>query len=871
VLFLAFVAARIKRREHPKMNNLLVKVTIAWIVGYALAIKLGPVPAAGRWLLPSALAVLIAAIFVRQAAREVQGRRRLALLVLILLTACLYYGWNEDRNRTKLPAAVSGSETAAMEVAGTLLTPVDVDGDRATFVLRTRTISVASAAPLSVRERLRVTVRLIRQQEQAVAASWQRGDKLRLTGKLIRPEPARNYGGFDYRAYLRRQHIHCLLSAKGTDGIERESAAASLSLLALQRKLDGLRSLLAAKLASAFPPEQAGYMNGLVLGITDGIDPEQYDQFSGLGLTHLLAISGLHVAVFTGALLWLSGRLRIPRETAIRLVLLLLPLYVLLTGAAASIVRAGLMAGLGLLAVLLGRRKDALSLVCLAALLMLVRNPYYALDVGFQLSFLVTAGLIVGVTPLSRLLPIRQPQLNGAVSVALTAQLVSFPLTVYYFNQLSFLSLPANLLLVSLVSFVVTPGGTLAMLAALVHPGTAQLLAWPVVVLNRVTFGIVSAMNAVPGMRLIYPSPPGWWIPLYYACGGLLLAAAVRAKEARRLRQTGVMLPEGFGSVRSPFLRLSAAGGRNAAAGLFVVLLVGGCVPSDRWQSAAGSVSFLDVGQGDSILIRTPEGRTLLIDGGGTVNFRKPGESWKDRRDPYEVGEKLLVPLLKKRGIRSLDTLIISHLDEDHIGGLQAVLEEFPVHRVLFNGTLKKSDSAERLLRTALHQGAAVEAALRPSRYQPDGETELTFLGPAAAAGVLTVEPDQNDRSLVFLLDMLGHRFLFPGDAGQEAERELLAQLPELPDGRPVEVLKVGHHGSSTSTTADWLAFWQPEHAVISVGKNNRYGHPSAALLARLSTAGANVDRTDLSGEIRIQVSREGLRIERKLAGADGT
>ncbi|WP_438433271.1 ComEC/Rec2 family competence protein [Gorillibacterium sp. sgz500922] len=851
------------------MKSLLVQATAAWVLGYAAAIGFGPVPQAARWMIPVGFAVLAAALPAIRQARPLSGKRTLALLLLVGAAACLFYSGNDERNRTKLPAANAEElNGVTIEATGAVLNPVEVDGDRAILLLRTTEVTLEGDAPLKVREKLRVTVRLQSLEEQRTAAGWRRGDTLRLTGELLRPEPARNFGGFDYRAYLRRQHIHYQLSAKGAAGVERLPASPSISLVTLERTLDRVRSTLSAKLAGSFPDDQSGYMNGLVLGITDGIDPEQYDRFSGLGLTHLLAISGMHVAVFIGALLWIFRRLRMPRETAIILILLLLPLYVLLTGAAPSIVRAGLMAALGLFATLRGRTKEALRLIGLAALAMLVWNPYYVLDVGFQLSFLVTAGLVLGVTPLSRLLPIRRKKLNAALSVALMAQLVSFPLTVYYFNQISFLSLAANLLLVSVVSFVVTPGGTLAMLAALVHPGTAKLLAWPVVVLNRVTFGLVEGLNAVPGMKLVYPTPPVWWIPLYYACGGLLLSAALRAKESRQLRRTGIRLPDPPGPLPLGS-RFGAVRQRNAAACLLAVLLVSGCTPPDARQTGIGTVSFLDVGQGDSILIRTPGNRILLVDGGGTVRFRKPGEEWKERSDPYEVGKKLLVPLLKKRGIGKIDTLIVSHLDEDHIGGLQAVVEEITVHRILFNGTLKKSESVEKLFRTALGKQIPVEEALSGSRYRPDGETELMFLNPTAPSGDLVRAPDQNGQSLVFTLDMLGRRFLFPGDAGEETERAILNAYAELAGGRPVDVLKVGHHGSRTSTTAAWLAYWQPEYAVISAGKNNSYGHPSPDTLTRLAAAEARVFRTDEDGEIRMKVSRKALSIERKLAGAN--
>ncbi|MEO3947855.1 ComEC/Rec2 family competence protein [Gorillibacterium sp. CAU 1737] len=856
----------------------LVKGTLALLAGYSAAARFGPAPSAGLMLGVSLL--LIAGWggiqLVSRKRLPAQGHalrhgrspiQSMLPILLMVMVSFLYYSWFDSANQSDLQEKTAASlDGATIEATGTLLTPVEVDGDRASFYLKGTSASVQGAPEVEVEEKLRVTVRLLREEEQAVAAAWRRGDRVHLTGTLRKPEPARNYGGFDYRSYLRRQHIHYLLSVKGTDGIVQSGKEAGwLSLLPIQRAVDELREKLSGSIEAVFPEDQAGYMNGLILGITDGIEPDQYEQFSELGLTHLLAISGLHVAVFVAAFLGLFRLLRLPRETAQLIVMVLLPFYVLLTGAAPSIMRAGLMAMLALYAARKNRLKDGLHLVSLTALLMLLVHPYYLMDVGFQLSFLVTAGLILGVPSFSRLLPVKNPLLNGTLSVTLVAQLASFPLTVYYFNQVSFLSLPANLLLVSIVSYVVTPGGTLAMLAVLVYPAAGEWIAWPVALVNRASFRLVSWMNQGAHVRLIWPSPPVGWILFYYAACALLLAALAREQAARRRRKAGIRLPERFGSGRGrtgfPLSRV-----RNASAALFVLALgCGGILPGGE-RAQAATVSFLDIGQGDSILVTTPAGRHLLIDGGGALTIKRAGEEWKQRRDPYEVGKKTLVPLLKKRGIGILDAVFVTHLDEDHIGGLMAVVEQLTVRKLVFNGTLKNSPMAERLFRTAEERGIPLYQAGEGSRYRPDDDTELVFLGPPAPTGELKLAAEQNEVSLVFLLKLYNRTFLFTGDMGQITERELIANRNVLPTGGyPIDVLKVAHHGSKHSTGIGWLSYWQPRFAVISVGKSNLYGHPSADTLTRLNEAEASVLRTDERGEVRFRVTREALHVETRL------
>lgn len=321
-----------------------------------------------------------------------------------------------------------------------------------------------------------------------------------------------------------------------------------------------------------------------------------------------------------------------------------------------------------------------------------------------------------------------------------------------------------------------------------------------------------------------------------------------------------------------------------------------------------GEVDFLNVGQGDSILIRTPTHRVLLVDGGGTLSFVKKGEEWRLRKDPYEVGRKLLVPLLKRRGIHAIDYLIVSHEDADHIGGLQAVLEEIPVKRLLFNGTLKESSNAKKLFRLALDRHIPLYPVHGGMKLQVDDFTELTFLYPAAEAAqaptdsnVLHVENQQNAYCVVFWMRMYRSTFLFTGDMDQAAEAEIvqgnpLAEIRKMEpgsggwgrddgsvnaargwggnptdttgdgtDARPrIDVLKVAHHGSKTSTSEAWLDYWKPLTAVISVGKNNVYGHPNPQVLERLQSEASAVYRTDLDGEVQFRVDPDGLRVRKK-------
>ncbi|WMT42340.1 MBL fold metallo-hydrolase [Paenibacillus sp. D2_2] len=263
------------------------------------------------------------------------------------------------------------------------------------------------------------------------------------------------------------------------------------------------------------------------------------------------------------------------------------------------------------------------------------------------------------------------------------------------------------------------------------------------------------------------------------------------------------------------------------------------------------------------------------MDGGGTVSFRKPGESWRDRREPFEVGAKTVVPLLKKRGIHRLDIVIATHGDQDHIGGLQAVIEQFPIGALLFNGSFSESKTLDKLMQTAVKKKTPIYAVSRGMILKPDSSTSLEFIAPlihdlegGMSNSSIPYIKEQNPESVVFRLEMDGASFLFTGDTDEATERKMLAlehqESPEGGDMHPVDMLKVSHHGSKTSTSALWVRRYRPTASVISAGVNNTYGHPNAGVMERLAQSGSNIFRTDLQGEIQVVVRKGAIQARYK-------
>ncbi|SDT34289.1 competence protein ComEC [Paenibacillaceae bacterium GAS479] len=829
------------------------------------------------------------------AALALAGQARYGLAAACLAAYALAAGerlWADARSQTALSALYAAAEAQLeppelrVEAAGTVVSPVEFDGDLVQLRLEAHSLRAGDAQQAKpLRETLLVRVKLLHEQELAAAKAWRRGNSVRLRGTLELPAPPANRGGFDYRRYLRSQGITWLLQVQGAGAVQA-APGKSHSAAALLGRMDAARAQLGSALTRIYPADQAGYMQALVLGNQDETDPELYRRFARLGLTHIMAVSGMHVAVMLGLLGFSLRQLRLTKERILLLLMFAVPPYVLFTGASPSILRAGLMALLGLAAARAGKLKDGLHLLAASAVLLLLWNPRLIESVSFQLSYIVTAGLILGVPAVNRLLSRPRSRLRfvqDAVVVTFVAQAISFPVTIYYFNQIHLLSLPANLLLVPFISFLIMPAGAAVMLVEPIWPGAAQLLANWSTEANMWTFRLIEWMGEWSDGSTIWATPSLWWIVSYYAVLFGLLQSLGRWRSCKQAaaeetcfsdnEDTQPLLPVKDTSRYSPSTApamsvqtrirnvassLRSPLTRSVLTGSILLLLLLHAFHSG-WYDRAAYVQFLNVGQGDAILIRTPSGQTILIDGGGTMQFRR--EAWRQRRDPYEIGRKMLVPLLMKRGVSEIDLLVVTHLDQDHIGGLEAVLDGIPVKRLLWNGSLKEAGETPPLLQRAINKGIPLYGAEAGMSWQPDVSTRLDVLWPTKHNDMQPIE-EQNEQSVVLLLTLFNRSFLLAGDLGSVSESAVMetAKSLALPArNTPIDVLKAGHHGSKNSTSAAWLSYWKPSVSVLSAGIDNRYGHPSEDVLMRLKQFSSRAVRTDLNGEIEFRVTPQGM------------
>ena len=654
------------------------------------------------------------------------------------------------------------------------------------------------------------------------------GDELEIEGLLETPPELED---FSYREYLARQGIYSILwrpqiTLKNHD----QGSAPRRALLAFKRRAQRVIALILHE-------PQAALLTGILLGIETGIPADLAKAFSATGTTHIIAISGFNISIIAGLLSRLAQRL-FGKRRAMPVALAGIIVYTILVGASAAVVRAAIMGCLYVIATHYGRQTEALTSLIAAATLMTLLNPQTLWDLGFQLSFAATLGLILYTPPLqswferllsSALSPGTARRavevLNEALIVTLAAQITTLPIIVYHFRRLSLVTLLSNFLILSAQPGVMLWGG-LATMAGLIWLPLGQVIGWIAWLFLTYTIRAVEITASFPyaSLDLGHVSPGLVW--LYY---GLLAGATLASRqEPSRLKSLQRRLTDRLSTKVLIAVLITAA---------ILVWVAVASLPDGKLH-----VVFFDVGEGDAIFIETPRGQQILIDGGPSPTTLI---SALGRRMPFWD--------------RSLDLVILTHADEDHLAGLIPVLERYRVGRVLDSGYEHVSPMYERWLELIEEKGIPNHLARAGMRVETGDGVELVVLHPGPELMKYT-DADANNNSVVIRLFMGQVSFLLSGDIEEAAEGMLVASGQELTS----TVLKVPHHGSSTSSSAAFLNAVNPELVVISVGADNRFGHPSPQVLERLEdlVGEERVLRTDEDGIIEVVTDGERIWIK---------
>lgn len=561
-----------------------------------------------------------------------------------------------------------------------------------------------------------------------------------------------------------------------------------------------LRTRLNAAIKKGLPPKEAALLAGLLFGTRSDLPVEWEEAFRRTGTLHILVASGSNVVLVLTPVFWLRGRLG-----ARRAALLAIPfaiLYWALTEGEPSVSRATVMVVVTLLGQALGR--DAYPIASLSAAVggLLLVEPGMLTNIGFQLSVAATLGILLFTRPIQGWLTdrLRMPAWLGApLAVTLAAQTLTEPLTLHYFGAVSLVAPIANLPVGWIVNYLVAAACALSVVALIFPP--LLLLAYPGVWL---LVAIVKIFAAMPGAFVLIPPLPWAGVLLWY---GALLAL---------------------------FLPLPR---RRLLAGVLATLCILGWPVVYARAPGLLRVTFIDVGQGDAILVQLPDGATILVDAGPA------SEDWS-------AGEARVVPFLRREGIGRLTYAVVTHGDQDHAGGMPAVLSEIPATILLEPGVASDSVGYRETLALPI-----------PVRHPIAGEVwrlgavTMEVLGPPAKR-LTSPHSETNANSIVLMIRYGETAILLTGDAEPETEQWLLERGVDL----RANVLKVAHHGSGRSSTAPFLAAVQPAIAVAQTGPNT-YGHPNAKVLERLEEVGAAIYRTDRHGDVTVESDGKTVRV----------
>jgi len=625
------------------------------------------------------------------------------------------------------------------------------------------------------------------------------GDLIKAKGTFYPHSAPSNPGEPDWRMHNLAQGI------RGSINIENRTSKA---IDFKPSPLIKVREYFRDRMGKTLGKEKGNFLAALLLGQRRALGTEQRENFYSAGLGHILAVSGLHIG-FIALLLWIIvDKVPLGSKGKTTLFCLFIFLYMILVGLRASVVRAGIMA-IGLrVGKEMGRDQNLFNHLCLAAIIILVSNPFQLWTPGFQLSFLITFFIVLGKRNLFKI----NGRLKQGVFVSILATLAASPLTAFHFHTINPLNFLGNIWALPVTGVIVMSG-----FCGLI-PGIGDFI-WRLITLPGIMVmeRILEIWVALPGTSLIVPPPPFWAMGLFYFSFIFVLFWIEPTNLLIWRRYKNFLAKKIIPIIISIFLAFSF-------------------IPSR--ESEKTRITFLDVGQGDAIHVSIPGIGNFMVDAGG-------------ERDQVElgVGERVILPYLRAQGVKGLEAIFISHFHQDHYRGFLPVLGEKSPEMVFgppIQGVWQEEEFFLELEREAINY----TPLKRGHHFHLAPDVNIEVLHPGKAL----INPSElNNNSLVLNLEVGDWNFLLTGDIEEEAERILVSKgiLPRA------DILKVPHHGSSTSSTREFLEQVQPGFAVIQVG-NNPFGHPDEQVIERLNKFGAEVYKTLDHGAIIFSISKEG-------------
>lgn len=634
------------------------------------------------------------------------------------------------------------------------------------------------------------------------------GNKLQILGEYQEPNKARNYQGFDYKNYLKTNKIYGIIRVDSYANItiKQQKNLSNFKLL-----IHKIREKLKQNIQKLLTEETYALGIGILIGDNSRINEKIVEDFKNSNLSHMLAVSGAHInyVVLTVSILFTKKRAGIKAQRVVTIMMMLF--FMELTQMTSSVVRAGISCIIYMLASLLYRKADVINAMAISTLLILLNNPFKLFDIGFQLSYAGTLGIILFCKLIN--IPLKNKllkYLKDSIIISISANIFIIPIMMYQFNTISLTFILSNLLAGPLLGISII----LEIIVLLISFMSINIAAIPAKVLNILLILIINIANWFSNIEIskIYViTPQIISIVAYY-----LICAAIILKKKNRKIIVIIML----------------------------TVLIINLFPTPKKLR----INFIDVGQGDSTLIRTETNKVILIDSGGST-----------ASSSFDVGNKVLLPYLLDRRIKKIDFIIVSHFDADHCQAFETVIDNINVRKVVVCKQSMITQEYLNIINKCKKKNIKIIVVERGDKLKIDKRTEFEILHP----GERFLDDGKGGLNANAIVCKMNYKLnngkifsiLFTGDIEVEAEKEL-----EQVYGKKLkaDILKVAHHGSKTSSREEFIKLVSPKIALIGVGENNKFGHPADITLERLEKENVKVYRTDQMGEVSITINKNG-------------
>ena len=663
------------------------------------------------------------------------------------------------------------------------------------------------------------------------------GDIIKINGKFEKANGRRNYKGFDYEKYLRTNKIYGTITTSKVEKIGHKDTIFSIA--------NNVANKIEEKIVQNLQPTQANICKGLIIGRTGDIEEEIQENFRITNISHILAISGTHIVYIVSAINLVFNKLIGKNKTKI-LIILILIFYMFIVGFTPSMVRAGIMGILYNLASLVSRKNNFATSISISLLLILINNPYSILNIGLQLSYLATVGIVLFnkmfIHYFSNLKFIKKniyiktkPKLRKfikifqeSLAIMLSAQIMLFPVLIYNFNILGIYFILANLLagiitgpiLILSIIFIITPINFITQIVSLILSNLFSLLI------------LISDLSNLPKAKIYLPTPNLFFIIIYYIVILLIRQIYKLYNSKKKITNSEFRFRNLISIVKYKIKKLKI----KITIILSLSIIILNIIPKDL------RIHFIDVGQGDSTFIETPHNKTILIDGGGSLS------------ESFDVGEKTLLPYILDRGYTKIDYIFITHFDQDHVGGILTLLKEIKIGKIFIGEQFEECENYDKFINIVKQEKLEVTKIKKGDKIIIDNII-FNILFPDIENPI--EENSLNNNSIVMQMKYKSITALFTGDIEEIAEEQIIKENIEA------DILKIAHHGSKTSSTQKFLEKVKPKIALIGVGENNKFGHPNIEVIKRLEKLKTKIFKTAQNGEITMKINHLGkLKIE---------